>query len=70
METHGYNAAVEDNVVRRELFLDAHPLVTITHFRDPRWEWIAVWTVEGTRETVRDAELGGLLDKLDDLDVL
>ena len=57
---------VTDNVQRRRVYERAHPAVRITHVEDP-WEWIATWTDQGNRCTLRDGELGGLLDQLDNL---
>jgi hypothetical protein len=65
----GYDAII-DNVTRRQAYERLHPQVRITHVEDPRWLWIATWTgQDDTHRTIRDAELGGLLDQLDNLDL-
>lgn len=64
---HGFNAVI-DNVKRRQAYERLHPAVQITHTEDP-WEWTATWTDEVIRCEVRDEELGGLLDKLDNLNL-
>jgi hypothetical protein len=66
-ELRGFNRVV-DNVTRRQEYERQHPAVTITHVADP-WEWIATWTAEGSEHTLRDGELGGLLDQLDRLEL-
>ena len=63
----GYDA-VRDNVVRRREYERRHPSVSITHVEDP-WEWVADWTDQGNHCTLRDTELGSLLDQLDNLDL-
>ena len=67
-ELRGFDR-VTDNVRRRQEYLDGHPSVTITHVRHPRWEWIASWTDQGNRFTLRRDELADLLDALDNLDL-
>ena len=59
---------VTDNVLRRQAFERQHPSVTIRHVEDP-WLWVATWTDQGCHCTMRDDELGGLLDRLDNLDL-
>ena len=66
-ELHGYDAT-SDNVKRRAAYLAGHPAISISHVEDP-WEWVAVWYDQGIRSTLRDEELGGLLDALDNLDL-
>ena len=63
----GYSA-VRDNVKRRQEYERRHPSVSISHVEDP-WEWVAAWYDQGIRSTLRDEELGGLLDQLDNLDL-
>lgn len=67
-DLRGFNR-VTDNVSRRQEYERRHPAVTIRHREQPRWEWIASWTAEGSQHTLRDGELGGLLDQLDRLDI-
>ena len=67
MERHGYDR-IDDNVKRRAAYLAGHPGVTISHVENP-WQWVATWTDEGNHCTLRDEELGGLLDQLDNLDL-
>ena len=59
---------VADNVLRRREYEAAHPAVTIRHIEDP-WQWVATWYDLGNRCTLRDPELGGLLDALDNLEL-
>lgn len=66
-DLQGFNH-VTDNVIRRREYEAAHPAVTITHEEDP-WEWVAVWYDQSSRCTLRDPELGGLLDALDNLEL-
>lgn len=66
---HGFNR-VTDNVIRRQEFERRHPAVTICHHEQlPPWHWVATWTDQGNRCTLRDDSLGGLLDQLDNLEL-
>lgn len=64
---HGFDR-VTDNVLRRAEYERQHPQVTISQVEDP-WMWVASWADEGNHCTMRDEELGSLLDRLDNLDL-
>lgn len=66
-EMRGFSA-VTDNVKRRQEYERQHPHVSITHVEDP-WLWVATWYDQGNRCTMRRAELGDLLDELDNLEL-
>jgi len=55
----------EDQLLRQEKFLKAHPHVEITHQMHPEWAFHAVWFDRGERHEQTAGYLGLLLDALE-----